>query len=257
VLALYKGVTSPIAGVAFINGIVFGTYGPTLRFLQDRYQRKTGQLPSHSLEYTHVFVSGAVAGFVQSFVCSPVELAKTILQVQKENVGSMSQAQQKHVGTALYTGPVDVLQKLIKQNGIRGFYRGFIPTVLRDVPSFALYFSSYIFISNCLMREDQTEANLDAWQVVLSGGMAGCLSWIVNVPIDVVKSRIQGDSITKPVYRGFRDCALKVYRNEGVKAFFQGMVPIILRAFPTNGTTFFVYSLGLQYMTNLVNKGER
>ena len=252
-LALYKGVTSPIVGVAFINGIVFGTYGPTLRLLQDHYRRQTGQSPSHSREYMHVFMAGSMAGFVQSFVCSPVELAKTILQVQNKSVVSVSQTQQKNMGTALYKGPVEILYKLIQQNGLRGFYRGFVPTVLRDVPSFALYFSAYIFISNCLRRENQTDVNLAAWQIVLAGGTAGCFSWIINVPIDVVKSRIQADSITNPRYRGFLDCIMKVYRKEGPKAFYRGLVPILLRAFPTNGTTFVVYSISLQYITTLIS----
>lgn len=247
--------TSPLIGVALINGIVFGTYGPALRFLQDRYKRQTGLSPSRFREYWHVFVSGSVAGFVQSFVCSPVELAKTMLQVQKEKIVPMSHIRH-NVGTLMYSGPIDVLNKLIRQDGLRGFYRGLSATVLRDVPSFALYFSSYVFFCNCLARENQSNVNLAAWQVVLAGGSAGCVSWIINIPIDVVKSRIQADSITEPKYRGFLDCMSKIYRKEGPRALMRGLVPILLRAFPTNGTTFAVYSFSLNYMNGWLQREQ-
>ena len=242
--------TSPLFGVALINGIVFGTYGPALRFFQNHYQQQTDEPCLHQSQYFKVAAAGSVAGFVQSFVCSPVELAKTKLQVQQKTYDGKKCLQ--HNRSSLYNGPVDVLRRLIKHDGIRGFYRGLWSTVLRDVPAFAIYFSSYSYLCNSLAQKGQSEYDLAAWKVILAGGTAGCLSWIVNIPIDVVKSRIQADSIAEPKYRGFMDCMLKIYRNEGPRALFRGLVPILLRAFPTNGTTFVVYSFSLQYMSNLL-----
>lgn len=67
---IYLIIQRHILGVAGINAIVFGVYGNTQRYMQD----------SDSLK-THAF-AGAAAGFVQSFICSPMELAKTTMQVR-------------------------------------------------------------------------------------------------------------------------------------------------------------------------------
>jgi solute carrier family 25 carnitine/acylcarnitine transporter 20/29 len=62
-----------MAGVAVVNAIVFGVYGNFQRHLA-----RPDALSSH-------FLAGAAAGFVQSFVCSPMELVKTRLQVQQKS----------------------------------------------------------------------------------------------------------------------------------------------------------------------------
>lgn len=69
VRGLYRGVTSPLLGVAGINAIVFGIYGNVQRQMKD-----SDSLRSHA-------IAGAAAGLFQSFICSPVELAKLRLQV--------------------------------------------------------------------------------------------------------------------------------------------------------------------------------
>lgn len=76
VAGLYKGMSSPMAGVAVVNAIVFGVYGNFQRHLS-----RPDALSSH-------FMAGAAAGFVQSFVCCPMELVKSRLQVQQNFVVS-------------------------------------------------------------------------------------------------------------------------------------------------------------------------
>jgi solute carrier family 25 carnitine/acylcarnitine transporter 20/29 len=65
-----------MAGVAVVNAIVFGVYG--------NFQR---HLPQPDALSSHL-MAGAAAGFAQSFVCSPLELVKTRLQVQQDGVVS-------------------------------------------------------------------------------------------------------------------------------------------------------------------------
>lgn len=74
--------------------------------------------------------------------------------------------------------------------------------------------------------------------MMLAGGMAGVISWIVTFPIDVVKTRLQCDDRGK--YRGIIDCVRKTYSTEGHRAFSRGLVSTVIRAFPTNAATFTV-----------------
>lgn len=64
--------SSPLASVAVINAMIFGVYGNVQRRLSD-----PESLASHAF-------AGSVAGFVQSFVSSPMELVKTRLQIQEQ-----------------------------------------------------------------------------------------------------------------------------------------------------------------------------
>jgi len=56
-------------GVAGINAIVFGVYGNTQRCL-----------PNPDSLMSHAY-AGTISGFIQSFIASPTELAKSVMQV--------------------------------------------------------------------------------------------------------------------------------------------------------------------------------
>lgn len=108
---LYRGVSSPMGGVAFVNAIVFGVYGNVERHMEN----------PHSV-YSH-FIAGSIAGLTQTIVSSPMELAKTYLQLQTNNPKAPQ-----------YKGPFEVMNSIWKKQGIRGVYRGLGITALRDVP---------------------------------------------------------------------------------------------------------------------------
>merc|ERR1719259_336324 len=65
----FKGMSSPLIGIGLINALVFGVESQALTAI------------GNETMYKH-FLSGCFAGAVQAFVTSPVELAKTQMQVQ-------------------------------------------------------------------------------------------------------------------------------------------------------------------------------
>ena len=61
--------------------------------------------------------------------------------------------------------------------------------------------------------------------------------------MDVVKSRLQADCIENPKYKNSLDCFRKIVKTEGAfMPFWGGFGAITLRAFPSNGAIFLVYS---------------
>ena len=42
-------------------------------------------------------------------------------------------------------------------------------------------------------------------------------------------------------YQGVFDIALKIYRNEGILAFYKGLTPNLLKVFPSSGLFFLAY----------------
>lgn len=146
--------------------------------------------------------------------------------------------------TTPFTTPVQCAKHIMKTQGVRGLYKGGMVMFLRDVPCFGVYCLTYQWISNQL----KTNKISDSQGIVadlIGGGCAGCLAWVSVMPLDVVKNRYQSD--TKKMFKDPRDCALKTYRQGGIKMFFRGGLVTCLRAFPVNAIEFMVFAQTLKY----------
>lgn len=223
---LYRGMSSPMLGVSAINAIVFGVYGNVQR------------MSSAPDSYMSHFLAGSLAGFTQSIICSPMELAKTRLQLQVHKIG-----------TAKFNGPTQCLSYIYQCEGFRGVFRGLGATALRDVPGFALYFLSYEYLMR--LKHDPGIA-----YTLFAGGTAGAFSWMFTIPIDVVKSRLQTDGMSgqNRTYSGMIDCFRKSYHVEGNAFLTRGLSSTLLRAFPMNAVCFFVVSQTLKQWENRDNE---
>lgn len=216
---LYRGMSSPMAGVAVINSIVFGVYGNVQRY------------STSPNSYTTHFLAGSTAGLAQSLICSPIELAKTRLQLQMDVIGAQK-----------FKGPVQCLSYIYQCEGIRGLFKGLNATALRDIPGFALYFVSYEYLIR--LKKDA-----GIMYTLFAGGTAGMCSWLFTIPIDVAKSRLQADGMNNQrlMYNGISDCIRKSYQNEGFAFLTRGLTSTLLRAFPMNAVCFLVVSTTLKY----------
>ncbi|KDO16287.1 hypothetical protein SPRG_18179 [Saprolegnia parasitica CBS 223.65] len=128
--------------------------------------------------------------------------------------------------------------------GMKGLYRGWQLNMLRDVPAFGSYFYSYELLKHWLTdgcAENETTMNL-----LLAGGSAGSISWMVTQPIDVVKTLVQSQPATSPL--SALDVVKHHYKLEGAGFLFRGFGATILRAFPVSAVTFLVYERSMQYM---------
>ena len=151
----------------------------------------------------------------------------------------------------VYKGPVDCIRSIYRNHGIRGTFRGISPTVIRDTTGFATYISTYEFLCNQLSKEGTTDCSVPS--LLFAGGIAGTCSWIINIPMDVVKSRMQFDSLKNPKYTCTLDCVIDSYKREGMKVFWRGLPVTCMRAFPVNAVTFAVYSLSLRSMERVLH----
>lgn len=246
-LALYKGMATPLATVAFQNAVTFHVYGLLARAL-----RPADAPRGEPLSYGRVALAGMGAGTVQALMLTPVDLVKIRLQLGTERVGSAGRriippkhGPQAAAAAAAAPGPLRTVREILAREGVRGLYRGFGVTVLRDAPAHAVYFTTYEAMRERLhpgCRRGGAEGMLT---MLLAGGTAGALSWLICYPIDVAKSRIQAPGSK---YRGLVDCLQRSVREEGYGVLFRGVGVTVARAFVVNAAIFTAYEMSLRAM---------
>jgi solute carrier family 25 carnitine/acylcarnitine transporter 20/29 len=86
------------------------------------------------LSVLNYFQCGVVAGLASSIVSIPSEHGRIRMQIQ--NGGRSS----------IYNGSLVCIRKILQEYGLKGLYKGGVPTVLREGISFGIYFAFYEWI---------------------------------------------------------------------------------------------------------------
>ncbi|XP_029012255.1 mitochondrial carnitine/acylcarnitine carrier protein [Betta splendens] len=223
-LGLYKGLGAPLAGVAPMMAISFFGFG-----LGKQLQQPD---PGKPLTHMQIFMSGCLAGVFTTVIVAPGERVKCLLQVQAAG------------GDRKYSGPLDCVVRLYKEQGLRSVYRGTVLTLIRDVPSNGLYFLTYEYLKNVFTPEGQSVSQLSTLNILLAGGVAGLVNWTIALPPDVLKSNFQ--TAAEGQYRGLLDVLRTLLRDEGPSALYKGFNAVFLRAFPANAACFLGFEVALK-----------
>lgn len=153
------------------------------------------------------------------------------------------QTQNKNVWKSRYEtdakGIIDCLIKIWRGPGFKWYFRGITPMMYRDCPTSGIYTLVYEWLVNC--DYGYNILNHKVVKQSFAGGTAGLLSWIFVVPLDVIKSRMQGDNMYNPQFRSMRHCVMSTYHEHGWQYFFQGTWPVLVRSFPFNVAIFVTY----------------
>ncbi|CAG8482632.1 5405_t:CDS:10 [Paraglomus brasilianum] len=222
--ALYKGATPPLIGWMFMDSITLGSLHNFRLFLK-------GNDPSAQLNLFQHALAGFGSGMVVSCIATPVEHIKAII-----NTAARLQIQYDAT-TKTYTGPIDCAQKLIRNNGVFGLWKGMGGTLLHR-SWFSVLWSSYELYSSYLRKTGLSEPIING----LAGGMAANTFWLCAYPFDVVKNRIMTQPDIKPLqHPSWIKCFKHLYITEGFYGFYRGFMPCLLRSFPTNAAAIAVW----------------
>lgn len=142
-----------------------------------------------------------------------------------------------------YAGPMDVAKHVLKsEGGLRGLYKGLVPTLAREVPGNAAMFGVYEALKQYFAGGPDT-SGLGRGSLIVAGGLAGASFWASVYPTDVVKSVIQVDDYKNPKFSGSIDAFRKILASEGVKGLYRGFGPAMARSVPANAACFLAYEI--------------
>uniref|UniRef100_A0A1I7ZYH8 ADP/ATP translocase n=2 Tax=Steinernema glaseri TaxID=37863 RepID=A0A1I7ZYH8_9BILA len=176
----------------------------------------------HKKQYSRFLVGnvvgGGLSGVVTYCIIYPLDFIRTRLAIDMGKGASRE-----------FTGFIDCSRKIVKVDGVVGLYRGFYPSLQYIFIFRSVYFG--LFDSGkVLLAKDGEHIGL---------GRAFCLAQAVSFaagmtsyPLDTVRRRLMMQAGKKDIlYKGTLDCAMKIWRTEGTKAFFNGALMNAIRGF--------------------------
>ncbi|GIL50964.1 hypothetical protein Vafri_7041 [Volvox africanus] len=239
---LYKGVTSPLMGQMFFRASLFGAFGASKRWLGTNADGST-----RPLERIDFYKAGAMTGFVAAFTEGPIDFYKSQLQVQ------IIRSKQDPTYKPPYTSVFECIRQTIRTNGIRGPFQGLSPTLLRNTPANAVYLGNFEVLKQAVAAHHNCKTtDLSAATITACAGLGGITYWLAIFPVDCIKSAMQTDNIN-PALRKYKDVPTTVrllWAEGGVRRFFKGFTPCLIRAAPANG----VMLLTVDKVTQFLNQ---
>mmetsp|Transcript_10655 Transcript_10655/g.12843 ORF Transcript_10655/g.12843 Transcript_10655/m.12843 type:complete len:283 (-) Transcript_10655:1875-2723(-) len=166
------------------------------------------------------FQLGCGAGLTASVLLQPLDVVKTRLQGQVL------------LNASTRSSFLQTVAAIHKEKGLRGLWRGVVPSAIRATLGPGLYF---------VMLEEMRalEPGNGSFKLFFQGATARAIAGTILCPITVVKTRFEmSTSIDNPsVFRTL----LKIARKERVRGLFSGLGPMLLRDVPQSGLYLFFF----------------
>ncbi|ALC49552.1 Tyler, partial [Drosophila busckii] len=215
-------------------------------------EKKMSKLPTPCIV---PMISGICARTVVVTAITPLEMVRIKMQS----------------GYITYTELWQVLRSLIKSHGVLGLWRGWPPTVMRDAPFSGTYWAAYESMKRAFNVSEPT-----FWFSFVAGAAAGALATLVTMPFDLITTHTQIElgqdvlysdnkgasnasataSTSAPARQSVFGRLSNIYRHQGVRGLYVGVMPRMLRvvpacaimisAFEYSKAFFFHYNLDLQ-----------
>uniref|UniRef100_A0A672N0Q6 Calcium-binding mitochondrial carrier protein Aralar1-like n=1 Tax=Sinocyclocheilus grahami TaxID=75366 RepID=A0A672N0Q6_SINGR len=179
-------------------------------------------------ESAYRFALGSIAGATGATAVYPIDLVKTRMQNQR-STGSF-------VGELMYKNSFDCAKKVLRYEGVFGFYRGLLPQLIGVAPEKAIKLTVNDFMRDKFTTKEDT---IPLAAEILAGGCAGGSQVIFTNPLEIVKIRLQ---VAGEITTGPRVSALSVVRDLGFFGLYKGAKACFLRDIPFSAIYFPVYA---------------
>ncbi|XDV40765.1 hypothetical protein PO909_009773 [Leuciscus waleckii] len=178
--------------------------------------------------------AGAIARVGSATVISPLELIRTKVQAEKQSYRELSA----------------VIRSALHSEGWRSLWRGWGPTLLRDVPFSAMYWFNYekgkVWLCEYHSCTDPTFSI-----TFTAGALSGSIASIVTLPFDVVKTKrqvelgeLQTKNLSTQVSSSTYNVMKRIVAENGVSGLFAGFMPRLIKVAPACAIMISTYEFG-------------
>lgn len=202
-----------------------------------------GNTPKEKAPMWAKMASGICAGGIGQAIAVPMDLIKVRM------IGDGRLVAEGKLPAPRYRGIIDAGQKILRSEGVAGFYQGCWPAIQRAALVNLGELTAYDTAKNTIVQHTGDNIVCHIMSAICSGFVAS----VFSTPADVAKSRIMNQVPFRDgslPYRGTLDCWRKVVTNEGPLALYKGFMPGWLRLAPWQ-LTFWVSYEQLRKLTGL------
>ncbi|XP_011352279.1 mitochondrial coenzyme A transporter SLC25A42 isoform X1 [Ooceraea biroi] len=176
-------------------------------------------------------VSGAIAGALAKTTIAPLDRTKINFQISKQPYSARA--------------AVDFIIKAMHTEGLLSLWRGNSATMIRIIPYSAVQFTAHEQWKR-ILNVNGSESK-KPWASFLAGSLAGVTSQTMTYPLDLMRARM---AVTlKAEYKTLRQVFWRIYKDEGILAYYRGFTATLLGVIPYAGCSFFTYDMLRNFLT--------
>lgn len=176
------------------------------------------------------FVYGGLASITAEIGTFPIDTTKTRLQIQGQIIDA-------RLSELRYRGMTHAMLRIFREEGLSALYSGISPAILRQATYGTIKIGIYHSLKSMLVENPQ-ESTL--FINVCCGIVAGIVSSAIANPTDVLKVRLQAKTDINDK-ESMLHAFGRIYKEEGVKGLWRGVVPTAQRAAIIAGVELPVY----------------
>ncbi|EGO60373.1 hypothetical protein NEUTE1DRAFT_75375 [Neurospora tetrasperma FGSC 2508] len=260
--ALYRGLTPNLIGNA--------TSWASFFFFKSRFERliahlkappsppplppsPLAQIKSH-LSPTDFFAASLLAGAATQIITNPIWVLKTRM-LSTDRLAADAYP-------SMFTGAV----RLFRNEGILGFYRGLgvgMLAISHGAVQFAVYDPArrmYIASRDAKRRlagqeiaaEERESQRISNEATIVLSTVAKLVAGTATYPLQVMRARLQHHQADELFGRGIGGVVAKLWKEEGFRGFYRGMMPGVVRVLPATWVTFLVYENVKYYLPKMM-----
>ena len=172
------------------------------------------------------FFNACCSRTITTLVVNPLTVIKTRFEV---------------VGSDDHQSIAGQMKSIYKKAGIQGFYKGILTTIMRDVPYSGLQYSSYRFCMDSWAKYIGPDKNAYDSPLVVSvaGAVSAVFAVLMTYPFDNIRVRVQTHDMNENV--GLVKVASDIYRQEGLRGFYLGYLPRLMKKGTSSALSWVVY----------------
>eukprot|EP01060_Flectonema_neradi_P032246 TRINITY_DN5093_c0_g3_i1.p1 TRINITY_DN5093_c0_g3~~TRINITY_DN5093_c0_g3_i1.p1 ORF type:complete len:305 (+),score=48.91 TRINITY_DN5093_c0_g3_i1:50-916(+) len=174
--------------------------------------------------------AGTISGMCSKLIEYPFDTVK--VRLQSDTVGR-------------YKSTIECFTTTLKQEGVKGIYRGVGSPIAGAMAENATLFWAYGLaqrnVKNFYGMGEKEELSL--WQLCLCGSASGIAVSHVLSPVERVKClmQLQEIGLTKTKYRNFVHCGMSTLKEGGISNLYKGHGSMLLREIPGNAAWYGCY----------------